>query len=119
MTYTLHISIPGLPKTPNARMHWAERMKETKKWRTSVVAACLDQRPSTPLTRAHVTFIRYSTHRLDHDNLVASMKAHLDGLQCAGIIVNDNYATIGVPDYLWIKSTRKDARVEIIVRTKQ
>lgn len=115
MTYRLEIEIKGLPKTPNARMHWAVKAAEVRKWRKAVCYQAISKRPEEPLTKAHVTFIRHSTTRPDFDNLAASFKGACDGLQDAGIIANDNYETIGDPTYSWVKAKQNQGKIQIIV----
>jgi Holliday junction resolvase RusA-like endonuclease len=114
-TYKLVIEIPGLPKTPNARMHWRVKALEAKKWRNAVCLVSLSQRPDSPLKKALVECTRFSTSRPDFDNLAASFKNCLDGLQDAGVIKNDNFETIGNPEYKWEKTKKGMGKIRIVV----
>ena len=69
-------------------------------WKDAVIKACtLKGLPSQPLTKAKLTLRRYSSGEIDYDGLVGSFKSCVDGLQEAGVIINDKMSTIGRPDY--------------------
>jgi Holliday junction resolvase RusA-like endonuclease len=115
MTYSATIKIAGLPKTPNARMHWALKMAEVKTWRRRVALAFRAHSPDVPLHRANLVFTRLSASRPDFDNLVASFKAAQDGLIDARIIANDTFDVVGTPTYLWEKVSPKNGAIKIQV----
>lgn len=113
--YSLYLEVPGLPKTPNARMHWKAKMREVQKWRRLVASLAHYKRPQEPLERAKLTFVRHSSARPDFDNLAASFKACQDGLKQAEIIADDTFEVIGVPTYQWEKASPRDGKIEIFV----
>jgi Holliday junction resolvase RusA-like endonuclease len=113
--YALSFTLMGLPKTPNAREHWTAKARQTKAWKQKVFMACWHKRPKEPLERALIRFTRVSSVRPDHDNLVASFKACMDGLRQARVIVDDKYLNVGAPEYLWRKCKPREGKVEIEV----
>ncbi len=115
--YSISFEIPGLPATINSmgRKHWTVKAREAKKWRQAVVFSAKSKRPSKPLARAKVTFVRVSSTSIDSDNLAGSFKHVQDGLIDAGIIENDKYANIGMPEYIWVKGRPKEGLIRVTV----
>jgi Holliday junction resolvase RusA-like endonuclease len=90
MSYSLTITLPGLPKTTNgSHGHWTAKAAEATKWKNAVCLAVGGQRPLEPLTMAHVYFKRHSSTEPDSDNLAISFKHVRDGLKLARVIVDD------------------------------
>lgn len=113
---TFEIMIKGLPKTPNQRMHWTVRMRETKMWREAAyVAAMQQQRPAKPLTRVALVLIRASSKQCDIDNHVASFKAIIDGLRDARVIADDHPGVVSQIRPEWIKVGPKVGYIKVIV----
>ena len=113
--YVLEFTLVGLPKTPNSRQHWAEKMKHTRLWRDYSCMSARRNRPPRPLTKAKVTYTRHSFTSPDFDNLVASFKPIQDGLIDAKIIVNDSFDVIGQPSFVWVKAPRGSGAVTVRV----
>ena len=67
------------------------------------------------LGRARVRITRKSTGRLDRDNLWASVKSLLDGLQKAGLIVGDSEADIELEVSQERVQTRDAQGTEIVI----
>jgi crossover junction endodeoxyribonuclease RusA len=98
---TVTLGWPSRALSPNARTHWAmlARAKKAAR-REAYVAAAGKALPlpvavvvGTPVSvRIQVTFTPPNARRHDLDNLIASIKAHLDGISDA----------IGIDDSRWI-----------------
>lgn len=121
--FVLEFEIGGLPKLPNQIMyrHWRVRYAEAKRWKEYVQNAVrfAQERPATALKHAEVTLTRISRRAPDEDNLMASWKHCVDGLVEAGIIENDDPATIGKIISRWEYSKRlKEQRIRIRVEEK-
>lgn len=115
MTYALFLKLEGLPKNANARMHWRARATENKRWETVVFLTTRGKLPDAPLLRAKLTCVRHSSVPTDADNIVAGFKPILDGLVTAGVLENDKWANIGMPDYRWEKCPPKKGHVTVTV----
>lgn len=115
--YVLEFELQGLPKLTNqlSRSKWQPRMKEATKWKDAVIIACYGKAPPKPLTKAKISFIRYSACRPDFDGLVSGFKRILDGLRLANIILDDNYDVIGQPEYSWERAPKSQGKVKIKV----
>lgn len=92
-TMTIELPLPPKAVHPNARSHWAAKARAKKQQRSDATTAALAalngaRRPRWGQAEVHATF--YLARKTDPDNLIAWMKASLDGLQDAGIIANDN-----------------------------
>lgn len=69
--------------SPNARMHWAALARVKKEYRAACYVLAKQARmqaPSAGLIRIDLEFHQPSRRDYDRDNLIASMKAGLDGL---------------------------------------
>ncbi len=121
--YRLHLEIARLPACNASRnVHWRTKQKERGEWAVLMRHALgVRQRPRTPLRRARLTLTRRSSRRPDFDNQTYAFKILIDLLQPdskrnpggLGIILNDNFETIGIPDYRWELERR--GRVAITV----
>lgn len=81
----LSITLPWPPSglSPNANPHWAERARLKKQYRQACAytARAHGVMPvKAERLNVHLIFVPPSRHRRDWDNMVASMKAGLDGL---------------------------------------
>lgn len=89
------VILPWPPKelSPNARLHWSKVAKAKKSYRQISWALALEAKIKVSTTGEEPIFLRVSffppdrRHR-DDDNMIASMKAGLDGLADA-LKVND------------------------------
>jgi len=74
--------------------------------------------PPEPLWKATVVCTRHSSRVPDYENLAHSFKPLIDGLTVnggGGVLVDDNQAVIGQPEYRWEKAAPKQGRVTIEV----
>lgn len=113
MAYELKFELPGLPKTLNARMHWAIKMKENQKWKKLVHFMTVGKRPLRPIPRAHLTLTRFSTREPDFDNLVSGFKPIVDALVECKILENDKMSNIGISDFRWEKCAPKKGKIKV------
>lgn len=95
--------------------HWRLKHAEAKHWKKEVAIAVACKQPPAPLERARLTLVRYSSVSPDPDGLVSGFKHVIDGLRDAGVIANDRWENIGMPNYLWEKCAPKAGRIMVIV----
>ncbi len=119
MTTVIAFELPGLPRMTNnnSRKHWSSQYREAKKWKMSVKTAIVFHRlqPAAPFKKAKLTLIRCSSNCPDSDGLVSSFKHVVDGLVEAGVLVNDKFENIGMPDYQWEKCSPNKGKIRIVV----
>lgn len=123
MPTTLTVTIPLPPNVlkPNARVHWAAKARAVKRYRIDCGWAAddaINRSGWQTVERATVTPIFYhriNRHR-DGDNALASIKAGLDGLADAGVIVDDRGFACRPVEF---RVDRKDPRVELIITAEQ
>lgn len=114
-------SIQGLPKMTNPSgaksTHWRVRKAESDKWKKWVCAAINAGRKfkEWPLEKANLTLIRHSSSRPDPDGLVSGFKAVIDGLVVAGVLKNDKFKNIGMPNYMWQPAAPKKGFITVLV----
>lgn len=103
MEELVHLPWPPRELSPNVRTHWAKLAKAKKAYRTTCRWLAVEQAVVHKLQatdsaggrlRLHLLFVPPTRARRDVDNLVASMKAGLDGLADA----------LGMDDSLWALS---------------
>lgn len=115
LKYEIEFEINDLPKTINSigRRHWSVKVKEANKWKNLVAAHILSRGSCPRLLRAKITLTRSSSRCPDSDGLVSSFKHVLDGIVGAGLIPDDSYKTIGMPDYRWEHSCKGKGKIKI------
>ena len=115
----LTVSIPPRTLSPNARVHWAVKMKATRKSRVeswaAVQIAMHEQSVNGGWNGAEcrVVWFARDSRRRDRDNLLASLKATFDGLVDGGLLVDDAGIT-HLP--LQIEVDNRRPRVELHLR---
>ena len=85
MARAFHLTLPWPPAilSPNARAHWAEKARAAKKYRRDAcyMAQAMGCRAlSAPRLTVEITFHPPDARRRDTDNMLASIKAGLDGI---------------------------------------
>lgn len=117
MRFHLEFLIPMLPKTYNQveRMHLFARRTYVKEIHEIVWAKVGGKKPPQPLPRARLTLTRFSSVEPDSDGLVSSFKHVIDGLVECGVLVNDRFSNIGMPDYRWSKVKPKQGAIHVVV----
>ena len=119
---SLSFFVPRLPKLPNRSArpaHWAVVQREAKAWHDDVQWLVNIHAPGRLLMieRARLTLTRVSTHEPDPDNLMASWKYVIDGLQRAGVIVDDKRENVEILSQ-WNKASKR-ADQGIIVQVEE
>ena len=74
---------PPAALSPNSRLHWSRLAKAKKIYRRDCWIEALSQKARVPKDgklRVDLTFYRPSRRAMDRDNLLARMKAGLDGV---------------------------------------
>jgi len=91
---TITLPLPDKSLSPNARVHWAKKSKAVKAYREAAKwAAFMATRPTPPKWKNatyKAVFYWPNARRRDADNAVASIKAALDGIADAGVVINDS-----------------------------
>lgn len=108
--------------SPNARKHWRTVAGAKQRYRRECYACGLMQAELTPLTfnrnqrfEMRLTFTRPRDQHYDLDNLLARMKAGLDGL-CDALGLNDRNARPVTVDYVEPVVSGGRVLVELIFR---
>lgn len=82
----MQVTLPWPPSglSPNARLHWAQKSKIAKAYRTSCFALCIEARLTKPAKegRLHLWLDFYPPDRRhrDDDNMIAAFKSGRDGI---------------------------------------
>ena len=110
----IEFEIPGLPKMPNELLgsHWRIRSSNASKWFGLVMVAVNPFKRTKISSPARLTLIRYSAVEPDHDGLVGSFKAVIDGLVKCGVIPDDSPDHIKA-EYLWEKCPPKKGKIKV------
>lgn len=104
MSRTLELTIPAPCDWINAnqRLHWAEKARRTKAWRTAAhyIAGAVPRRQRIFTTPVHIVCTVHKTRngRFDVSNLAPTSKALVDGLVDAGVIPDDSNQWVTGPD---------------------
>jgi hypothetical protein len=115
--YRIEFELPGLPKTINVmgqKSYWV-RKAEKDKWLNMVWAITAGKRPQAPLTKARVSYARFSSCEPDWDGLVSGFKYIQDSLKACGIIADDKMSVIGQPQYAWFPVPAKKGKIRVVV----
>lgn len=113
--YRLEITMPGLPKTMNARLHWRARYRENQLWLGMVQRLVATKIPEYPLPTARLVCVRYSSQEPDYDNLTSGFKPIIDALVKCKVLKNDKMRNIGMPDFRWEKVPIREGKVRVVV----
>ena len=98
-TYTLNLRhLPSRELSPNARLHFHAHYQAKLAAKEEMYLLVLEKgRPRIPFNEAHITitWVAKDKRRRDIDNLFASMKAYIDGLVFADVLVDDSADLVG------------------------
>ena len=98
-TLTVPCSLPVM--NSNHRPHWTVKAGQTKAWRDMAYWTALNVlAPYSPDEQVHITatFHRPTARKYDPANWYPTVKAVIDGLVDAGILVDDDHAHVLGPD---------------------
>lgn len=110
MNLIAEFTIRDLPKMINrtSGKHWINKFKESVKWRGLVGAECYKAEINDlKLDRAVLTLTRHSSKAPDSDGIVSGFKVVIDALVKYGVLTDDNYKVIGMPNYKWEYAPKK------------
>jgi len=119
MAHTPRLTLPLPPKelSPNARLHYQEKAKETAAYREMVAFCCFGQRVATG-KRYRLTETYRIAGKRKHDvrNLFAAFKAGEDGLVDAGLLPGDDDSVLlhGSPSIERVKTKAEEGVVVMI-----
>lgn len=118
MNYSISFRISELPETINEilAMKLRQRLSRKAYWKRMVWALVSSGKPEAPLETAKLTLLRCSSVQPDPDGLVSSFKHIIDGLVVAGILANDRWANIGMPEYRWEYAAPKKGWIRVTVQ---
>ena len=112
------LPLPSNRLSPNGRYHWAAKHRAIKKARADAGLAVLVAKNAygahTPFYKVTVKACFYlrDSRKHDSDNLIASIKAYLDGMADAEVVANDN-DIIPLPPSVCID--KSDPRLVLVV----
>jgi Holliday junction resolvase RusA-like endonuclease len=110
------VGIPPRSLSPNARVHWAVKMKATKKALVESWAQCQIAMHEQGVKGGwkgafcQATWFARDSRRRDRDNLQFMLKATLDGLVHGGLLIDDDNL---IPYPVVIAVDSKRPRVEL------
>ncbi len=110
MGLIVEFEINDLPKMTNrtAGKHWFNKHSESVKFRRLInEQLTLAKVPPLKLEKAILTLKRYSSKAPDSDGLVSGFKVVIDAIVRYGVLEDDSYKHIGMPNYSWEYRTRK------------
>ena len=131
MSESIIITVPLPPNqtNPNGRAGWRAKAKATKMQREAAFIAALDalvkakhlaQRPRWKAVEVHANYFRPGGRvAMDQDNLIAWLKASVDGLADAGLLDNDRGVTWLPPSQIWGPEAGVHAKVVLTITHKQ
>lgn len=101
ITFTFDLPLPPDELKPNSRSHWRQKAKKTQEYRGEtfmiahglLVKSGMVNKPMLDKAVVQVEFYHKTSRLQDSDNIIASLKAAIDGLTSAGILNDDNNLT--------------------------
>jgi Holliday junction resolvase RusA-like endonuclease len=115
MAITIVLALPPPELHPNARTHWGKRARATRNARGyAFLMGVKAVRGNPPLGAASLQarFFFPDARKRDRDNLLAWLKAYIDGLADAEVVVNDAAFTFPPVE---VHVDRDRPRVELVV----
>ena len=110
------LPLPSRTLNPNGRKHWAVKARAVKEYRLAACNAATEaanwNRPLWEKAAVQATFYFRDKRKRDESNFNAALKSAIDGLQDAGIVVDDSGITL-LPAVL--KADKENPRVVIHV----
>ena len=113
------VPLPPREMHPSVRVHWRrklvpKRQQRSDAWIAGSGALCGLAPPFWESAKVEATF--WMPRRMDPDGLISWLKATFDGLQDAGIILNDSNLTILPPRQVTGKDSLGRRQVVLVVR---
>lgn len=115
-SYMITLPLPSPKLSPNARVHWAAKAKETKSLRgiaeLTTTLLLRGESPKWSAATVQTTYFFKRAARRDKDNFQSMLKAAFDGITDSGLISDDSGLT-HLPMVFHID--RANPRVEITI----
>lgn len=89
---TILLPWPSRELSPNSRVHWSKKAKAAKYARLYAFVRTKESKRAVPATgkiTLSIEFVKPSRRRMDLDNMLASLKPHIDGI-AQGLGVDDS-----------------------------
>jgi len=113
---TITLSLPPPELRSNARCHWAAKCRATKKYRADAYVLTREalgtQRPMLKDATAAVYFFFADRRSRDKINLNMSLKAAIDGMVDAGLLLDDRWLTM-LPPHMGYDKARPRVVIEV------
>lgn len=116
MSHVIVLPFRRPPLTPNQRLHWAVKARETRRIR-EVAYVCASQAKVPPLGKSAViaTWFPSDARRRDAGSLSLTVKAAIDGLVDYGVWPDDDPAHVASETYRIGPVDRDNPRIEITI----
>lgn len=116
-SYTFEFGLPPIECSPNWRGHWAKKARAVKGYRTLCAWEAVNHGYGALMFESAVVSVEYRAHRgapgyhaLDVQNAMAAMKAGIDALVDARILVNDSGKRVQWDEFRLMTTKREIAR---------
>jgi hypothetical protein len=103
LVFRIWLSLPPEGTNPNARSHWRKKAEHVSDYRMEAKLVAINElnrmkivKPRWSDSTVQVTYVHKTKAYRDRDNIIASMKSAFDGLQDAGVLIND-YELLPLP----------------------
>ncbi len=120
-TYKLFLQLTCLPKSLNKKFTSNKWGRDRENREFDMLVACefaMKPKPSAPLERVKLSFVRHSHRMLDYDNCVGSLKPVVDALVSCGCLSDDTWKVTGPWDVTQKFRSKKDGPLlEIMVQS--
>ena len=107
--------LPDRNLNPNKRLYFLNLHNAKRAAKEVAMGLVLEQgRPAIPYAKAHITitWVAKDKRRRDTDNMFASMKAYIDGLVEAGLLVDDDAMRVSYT-LRYERGTRNNTIIEV------
>lgn len=116
---TITLDVPARDLSPNARCHWRKKAKarQVQRYSAGLMAFALTVKDDKKKWDKASILVRWFSRtanglRLDSDNIIGSLKGAIDGLEDAGLLLNDLGVTWLPPERAVDKA---NPRIELVV----
>jgi crossover junction endodeoxyribonuclease RusA len=112
---TVTLPLPPKELSPNSRCHYMAKANKKKAYREYACAAVLEAGGGGqrwPAAKVAITYYHKTKRHKDRDNIIAEMKAAIDGIEDSGLVDNDRDLT-----YLPVvrRTDKNEPRVELTI----
>jgi Holliday junction resolvase RusA-like endonuclease len=104
----IEFAAPDVLLSLNDRLHWSKRASITRHWRSAAHWAAIRTGPMAGPCLVNVTFVVKVNRRRDPSNLIATVKAIVDGLTDAGLWPDDDSSHVSVAEPVVVTGPKGD-----------